>query len=484
MALDVIGAVPTADEVATLCTGKTPEQMARALLATPKFRDVERRFWIRRVAADPTALMADHIADADRLYDGVADGTLGYDDFIAQLLAHPIMTLHRPVADGDDVTATVQHIFRVVLGRAASGDEVADYANLLRPWQRRFEDRYTLGYGYYIMPAAIAPGACRDAVLGAAACTSTLLGEPTTIAPDVTPQVPPGYSQTSDSLFYYETVEGNVPAALEAELEKPGRLLATRDELWDEAADLSLARFTGWWRSTANEPDTVLPEVRRAAAEWFRGRDKRDLRELYVVVLTSLLYTTSAEVTTPGERPPWATGPTKVLEPEQLLDSVGHALDRELGFCDPHTDEPVGRNFYWPNRLRATQPPDWYGFNYDLYLDIGQQLGGCIGAVAPPRSPGLPALLTHIDVARTLCTTQSAILPVGVDPRDTSAAAATAIADHLFARFLARPPADDERAQLAASATACYGDPACNDAEGLARELCGALVRSTAFLYY
>ena len=80
----------------------------------------------------------------------------------------------------------------------------------------------------------------------------------------MTARVPPGYSQTSDRLFYYELVQGDVPPALQAELEKPGRLLATRDELWDEAADFALARFVGWWRSSANEPDTVLPEVQRA----------------------------------------------------------------------------------------------------------------------------------------------------------------------------------------------------------------------------
>ena len=70
--------------------------------------------------------------------------------------------------------------------------------------------------------------------------------------------MPSGFSQTSSKLFYYEMVEGGVPGALEAELEKPGRLLATRQELWDTAADLALARWLGWWRSSANVPDTHL----------------------------------------------------------------------------------------------------------------------------------------------------------------------------------------------------------------------------------
>jgi len=466
MALDLIGVEPSADERASLCAGKTAEQMARGFMALPRFRTTERRFWIRRLGADPTAMMAEHIIDADRLFLAAADGTIGYDTLVAKLLAHPIFTINRPVAAADDTSPTIQLIFRTVLGRAASGAELADYANLLRPWKRRFEDRYDLGYGYFVYPAVLDPRACQDPLLGKAACTSVLLGVPTSMVPAVSPAVPPGYSQTNSALFYYETVAGNVPAALETELEKPGRLLMARDEAWDTAADFALARMLGWWRSSANEPETVLPEVQHALAQWFRAHPNHDLRDLYVTIMTSLLYTTSAEYDG-DERPPWTTGPTKLLEPEQLLDSVARALDLDLGFCDPHSDEPVGRNFYWPARLREPSTVDG-----SAYYDYAQQLGGCIGAIKAPRSPGLPALLAHIDLSRSLCTNARA------------AASFHDTADNLFARFLSRTPADDERTSLDAAASACATDPACVDAAGYARQLCGALVRSSSFLYY
>ena len=461
IALDLTGVAPDADETATLCAGKSPEEMVRGFMALPRFVATERRFWIRRIGADPTAMMGEHIADADRIIDAAARGDIGYADFAAKLLAHPVFTINRPVADGNDRRATVDKIFRVWLGRGPSFDEAADYANLLRPWLRRFEDRYALDYSYYVYPAALDPGACDDGIVGDAACTSTLLGEPTTIALQITPRVPAGYDQTSAQLFYYETVAGDVPAAVQAELEKPGRLLATRDELWDEAADLALARMLGWWRSTANEPETVLPEVRRALAEHFRA-SSGDLRELYVTVMTSLLYTTSANVDVEGDLPPWATGPTKLLEPEQLLDTLERVLGRELGLCDPHTDEEVGLDWYWPERLRAPQPADWYGFGYDFYRASAQQLGGCLGAVGAPRQPGLPAILVHIELADRLCDA----LPT-TDPRA------------LFERFLARAPTATEEAALAAATTAANGD-----AGELARQTCGALLRSAAFLYY
>lgn len=481
IALDLTGVIPDAGEVATLCTGKSPEQIVRGFMALPRFRATERRFWIRRLGADPTAMMADHILDADRILDAAADGTIGYHDLVAQLVAHPIMTVHRSAAEGDDVTTTVLHVFETFLGRAPAATEAEDFANLLRPWRRRFEDRYDLGYSYYVRMAALDPGACRDPVLGAAACTSTLLGAPTTVDLQIMARVPAGYSQTSDSLYYYELAHGNVPAALQTELEKPGRLLATRDELWDEAADLALSRFVGWWRSTPNEPDSVLPEVQRALGAWFRAHATHDLRELYVVIMTSLLYTTSAESVTEGERPPWTTGPTKLLEPEQLLDSVARALGRELGLCDPHTDEPADQSFYWPARMRTPQPAGWYGFGYDFYRTSAVTLGGCLGARQAPRSPGLPALLTHIVLARQLCAPPSALLPVGIAASDPSTAS---VARDLFVRFLARAPAPDELASLEAAAAACLGDPACGTAENLAIEVCGALLRSSAFLYY
>ncbi|MBA3456290.1 MAG: DUF1549 domain-containing protein [Deltaproteobacteria bacterium] len=481
ISLDLTGVSPQADEVATLCTGKSPEQIVRGFMALPRFRDTERRFWIRRIGAEPTALMADHIADADRIYLAAADGTIGYDDMVAQLVAHPIITLHRSIAEADDVAPTVLHVFNTFLGRAPSAIEIDDFANLLRPWQRRFEDRYDLGYSYYVRPAALDPRACLDAVLGASACTSTLLGAPTTVDLQITPRVPSGYSQTSDNLYYYELAQGDMPAALQAELEKPGRLLATRAELWDEAADVALSRFVGWWRSTPNEPDSVLPEVQQALGSWFRGHETRDLRELYVVVMTSLLYTSSSEVVTDGERPPWTTGPTKLLEPEQLLDSVARALGRELGQCDPHTEEEVGLDFYWPDRLRTSQPSGWYGFGYDFYRQSAVMLGGCLGARQAPRNPGLPALLTHIELARGLCAPPSELLPAGID---AAAPATVAVATDLFTRFLARAPASDEVAMLDAAAAACLGDSGCATAKNLAIEVCGALLRSSAFLYY
>ncbi len=482
VALDLIGVAPTADQVSSLCAGRSPEEIVRGFLALPRFVEVERRFWIRRLRADPVAGYGEHIVDADRILDASASGAIGYDDLVARLLAHPIMTTNRSVAAGDDPTTTVEHIFETFLGRAPSPAEVGDYANLLRPWRRVFVPRGELGYAFYVRPSVLVTNACSDPVLGAAACTSTLLGPPTTIKPPAEALELP--ADGINGYYYYELVHGNVPPAIQAELEKPGRLLATRDELWDQAADVALARFLGWWRSSTDEPDTVLPEVQRALGAWFRQHPTRQLRELYVTVMTSLLYTATAEAPGDEELPAWTTGPTKLLEPEQLLDTVGAALQRELGLCDPHTSEPVGLDFYWPDRLRRPQPEDFYGFGSDFYYDRGNLLGGCLGAMAPPRAPGLPALLTHIGIASQLCVAPSVILPTGVEPSATTPDAVRAATTHLFQRLLSRAPDDDELAVTADAAATCFADPTCGTVGTFASELCGALIRSSAFLYY
>lgn len=485
MSLDLLGRTPSTEDIAAACTGKSAAEMARAFMAMPRFVEMERRFWIQRVGADPYMVMGDHLADADHLYDALARGEVGWDDFAARLLAHPAMTINRPVAAGDDVTLTVTNIFQIFLGRSPSIAEIGDYGNLLRPWRRTSERRDALGYSDGVWPASLDPMACQDQVLGVAGCTSTLLGATTVMAPVVVPQAPPGF-ETNPRLFYYETVQGAMPTALQTELEKPGRLLATRPEFWDQAVDLPLRRFVGWWRSTPAEPDTVLSEVTLALSSWFAAQPGHDVRELYVTVLSSILYTQSVEVAPDaGERPPWGTGPMKTLAPEQLLDSVSVALARPLGLCDPHTAEPVAEmGGSWPARLRKPQPADWYGFGGDYYRAIGVELGGCLGARQAPRQPGLKAMFAHIALADRLCRAPSTLRPAGLAATDTTPAGVDRLADHLFRGFLARPPTVDESAAMQAAGAACFAEAGCHDLDGLATQTCGALLRSAAFLYY
>jgi hypothetical protein len=46
--------------------------MVCGFFGTERFRAREKRFWVRRIGADPTAMMGDHIAGADRIIDAAA----------------------------------------------------------------------------------------------------------------------------------------------------------------------------------------------------------------------------------------------------------------------------------------------------------------------------------------------------------------------------------------------------------------------------
>jgi hypothetical protein len=478
IALDFTGTIPTPSEYDEKCKGKSAEQIARAFISAPRFADVEERAWVQHVGVDPMKLAALYYVDAGAIVKQLARGELRYDDFVAKMVAHPSITIHRPV-DGGTLEDSAAHAIRVFLGRVPAPGEVDDFANLLRPWRRSYVPAYKEGYGYYVRKASIVADECNDPILGKARCTSRLFGAVTTIELPSTMVESSrcGIDGESGDLRgeCYDNILGKVPDDVQKQLEKPGRLLATRTELWEEAADRSLHRLLGWWKSSANEPETVLPEVRSAVAKWFRTN--KDLRELYVTIATSILYTQTSESgeLAAKELAPWLVGPTKSMSPEMFLDSLSVALERPLGLCNPYTDEPVGRNWYFPDKFRTPQPKEFYGFKEDFYLSAATSVGGCRGGEPSSPQPGLGAVFAHVDIAKALCAAPSKIVPADATP--------AAVVDHLFTRMLGRAATDAEKTELTALETKCLPDMSCA-LDGFAREVCGALLRSSAFTFY
>lgn len=496
-AVTLMGRVPTIEERAALCAGRDAEAIARAMMDRPAFVERERREWIRRVGASPSLVLSTHVVDADRIYDALARGEIGYDDFVARLVAHPVLAAQRPEMrdDLDDPERSVATIFALFLGRLPDARERADFGALLRPFRRVVEPRCADGYYTDREIAIVDPHACWDPVRGDDACTSIELGAAVTVAvpPDAAPyglEVDCEGLSTRDDVYYYERFHGGaVPEPIQIELERPGRLLATRSELWDRAAELALSRLLGWWGSTPDEPATLLPEVRRVTAEWFRARTEHDLRDLYAFVLTSILGSASAIVTGAGDldrpRSPWSIGPTRWMDAEQYIDSLEAALGRELGLCDPHTDEPTGiPGGELADRLRAPEPDDFYGFGENLYYAWGRALGSCAGPQAPPASAGLAAIFAQPAIADRVCGLADAhVLPDGVDPSDRSDAAVERVAADLFARMLLRAPSAPELEAIHAAADTCFAAADC-DLDALARETCAAIARSTELSHY
>jgi len=480
MGLDFTGSIPTPDEAARICSGHSAAEMAATFMAQPSFLAREQRLWFLHLRTHPGKVFAPYLLEGDAIVARLARGEIGYDTFATQLVAHPVVATNKPPQadegdDGKDYTAVVaSEAIRVFLGRMPVGGEADDFSHLFRVWTRdSVPDPELMSSMVERWEPVLDPAPCRDPVLGAQACTSSMLGPSTTVSlPMLSARAP------------WASFMGAPPDDVRRELEKPGRLLTMRTEFWDEAADHALARFLGWWKSSKAQPDTDLPEVRAALSTWFRQTGDHDLRRLYTMIVTSILYTQSNErADGPDTLPPWAMGPSKPMLPEQWLDSVSKALARPLGFCDIHTDEPIGSNYYFPDRFRRPQPADFYGFGYDYYFYVAQQLGGCSVGREPAVAPGLPTLFAQNDASQLLCAAPSVIAPAAYDFNDASAGNLSRLVDFQLLSMLGRAAAPDETSAITQTAASCLPNQSCG-LSLFASELCSATLRSGAFLYY
>jgi hypothetical protein len=513
LALDLIGTVPSPDELAG-CVGKTPDQMARAFMAMPAFAAREVRLWIQVLGEDPVRMNGNLLLSGDKILGRLASGTIGYDDFVAQIVAHPVVILNRRT--DVNVNADISlNVFSTFLGRMPVGDEANDFANLFRPWQREAvsDPNRVIGYRPYI--AALQPAACKDPVYGAEACTSRALGAVTTIALPDNPAGSGCFNQFNlgdrggtagppDGLLCYDAVGANAPSAVDAqgdlppalrqELEKPGRLLATREEFWEQAGERALMRFLGWWKSSLNEPDTVVPEVRVALGAWFRAQAKHDLRDLYATIASSLLYTRT-ELVDPNDSAtvdgvaPWLSGPTKAMTGEQFLDSAIKGLQRkgtlaESGPCDPHVSsagfDGLAYYYYFPTQLRVPSDVKMD----DFYRSSATLLGACQGGAASQAQPGLRGLFGQVGIGQGLCDDSAVLAPAGTSLNDTSDATIQQVTSFQFQHLLQRDPEPSELDAANKLAKDCIGDATCGATKGYASLLCQTLLRSGSYVFY
>jgi hypothetical protein len=447
---DLRGFVPTPEEIAAHCAGKSPSEIVAWLESTPEYVELETRLWLQALEVDPGKVFAQELLDLDPLIAQLAQGALAYDAFAVTVVGMPAVTTNvqptvcmfpQPPMRYDEAADRVMRLFR---GRAPVGTEKAELAKLFSVWTRSIVPDPDLSYGRY--SPELAPERCSNA-LGAVACSARLDGQLIAI------QLPVGHVS-------WEDFGGEVPPEVLAELQKPGTWLAGDDEFWQAASARVLSRLLGWYRSTKNLYESDLPDVRAALAERFKSQPSWP--QLLATVMTSVLYAQSAAPGGALDRPDWASGPTKFLSAEGRLQSLGVVLGRQLGFCDPHTGEPIGTDRYFPDRLRRAQPDDFYGFGVDFFQTYGAMLGGCRGAVTQPRQPSLARVFAEPTAVSVLLADSGTHLgPPGFVP-DGSDLKLLQLGDWIAQRAYGRGLADDERALTLQGAAACRADAACD----------------------
>jgi hypothetical protein len=283
---------------------------------------------------------------------------------------------------------------------------------------------------------------------------------------------------------------------LRAELDKAGALLASQHAFWTQGADLALAMYLGWWKSTTDLDASVLPEVEVALADLLR--EHRSWPEMVLAIVTSTLYLRTnqraagaLDASAAEDTAPWCSGPARIVRPEAYVSSLGHLLDVRVGRCDHRTYEPRGVYYpdgsegaFFPYALREDEDSDpaLLGTT-DFHLAAAGALGGCNAGAPRTEEPTLTYVFGMAPAAAQICSASSSIIPPGAGPRDVSAEAVQRIADHVSMLLRGRPTTADEQRALAADTASCAADAACDTAH-VAALVCGALARSLDFVTY
>lgn len=472
---DLLGVLPSYEQVKTRCGERPYAEIVRDLLADPAFVRTQQRLWADTLRYNNEAISLERIFDADALVGMLYEGRLAYDEFAAIISAHPVLT-RRYDNEGDRAAA----LFALLLGRPPYDHERADMARLYSLWSNGYYDHPTLGMR---LPDAMIRYRCLDDQgrvdeTSKGACTSVLWGYKELV-------LTPDYRAINGEMW-----SGLLTADEWSRLQEPGRILARQPAFWEYAADRVLQQYLGY------DVATVLPEVREALVDYVLVHNG-DLRALHYAVTTSQLYLQSNEGATPTAHR-HTYGPLKQIQVEPWLDTIKERTGYSMGDCDHRLPDPgavmSADSLAAIDLLRSTR---WEltddGIRND-YRNLARTLGGC-----PDNSVG--GRFTTVSILTTA--TQEGFVARVCDPgmtRERGAAIAQLLPSDLQAdsaltpevaerimsfqvtRFFGRQGRTTEREAAQQAAATCAPKPC--SAETFARPLCYALLSSSEMLFY
>ena len=517
LAIDLLGRTPRPAEL-TACVAAAPRGRPALFQASPDHARQWGRIWGERIGYDDQYVWYWHLVELDALVRSLAQGATRYDDFASELAVHPAFYARH---QGNDWSAT---LVSILLGRPARPDEIAG----LRPLLRIFGARTSCDGAVWWNLEAVGPGqgdegcgrtefgvnlcGCLPAV-SALGCRSTTFGEislsgcrdPSRPFEDVNllrvterslgqrttcPNGQPGCADRAFEMTAYRPSQvpavplSPITSAERDQLHAIGRAFTARGDFWEAAVDRELRRLLGWWQSGLRRPDWDLPAVRRVLADELRRTGS--LAGVETLITSSLLYVQPQLADTPGDRPPWSLGPTKLLVGETWLDSAAVAVGETLGSCDYRFFSLGGVAYDQADgSLVERTPISLAGFEEQTYLDLGLALGGCSATPRPTQS-SLSLVSSQQLAARILCVLGNAVMPPRFDPRDNSRAALEAAARYAGERVLGRPLEDAEVTAIGGEMRACLdaGAQGCDSPEAAVRWTCGRLLESAEFGLY
>ena len=88
MAVDLIGRIPTIDEL-DVCLTQTPQQMADGLMRLPAYVELQRRRWAEWIAYDDYLVWHGYLVELDALVARHYRDEISYPELAAQVVMHP-----------------------------------------------------------------------------------------------------------------------------------------------------------------------------------------------------------------------------------------------------------------------------------------------------------------------------------------------------------------------------------------------------------
>lgn len=484
---DLVGKLPTAEEFAANCSGKSAEEIIRTLQASDRYLLVAERWWRDRMST--TDILTDwrYLKDLYLLVDQLHAGTLTYRDFAIEALAHPGF-----ISQDFSAEDIARRSFRTFLGRPATDAEAVDLAGLFRPWLASYATDPDFPEIQTVF-TFIAPEYCSSLTR----CRTDLFGGAELDIP----------ARIFVPYIYWQDLD---PFQLDA-LRVVGRLFVEQPIFWEAAADALLSRYLGWSDGGRfpREPGIILPELRVALADYLQRTG--DLPGAERLLLTSRLYLQSAIVEPDGfgddphapQLPVFAYGPVKAANAETWLDSVAPLTFGGMGTCDPRYPEfysmillydafdrgaitstaALGDSLLRLYQLQEGKYPMVEGENgyYEpsgYYNYYARQLGGCPGfGAVRGEATGLAFGFAQESFAELACLYADFATPPGVlEP------SLAQIVDHQMKTVYGRSATVEEQAIFQSARNNCVGEE-CSSNRTVS-SVCTALVGSAEMLFY
>jgi hypothetical protein len=485
---DLVGRYPRAAEVSEVCADRSVAEIAEEMQGWEEYSFLAQRVWRDRLDTSDLDIDWRILKDLYAVIDQLSGGSMSYEDFAIEVLAHPGFLLMR-----DDASDRAVLAFEVFLGRSPTEAETTDVSPLFRAWIRRGDQ--DPDFPTYRETAALIPAMCSPR----APCRSELFGGQVDLGDEVIEPAADGLA-----FIWWEDLDEPRKEALR----EVGRMFVRQPIFWEAAADELLDRHLGWSDGGRfpRRPGSVLPEVRTALAKMLA--DGASYRAAEREVLSSRLYRQTSEL--PADRvgdeplPVYALGPFKPLSAEAWLDSAA-VVSRDFGVCDsrypfsfsffllyqavengeiaPEDIDDSARRLHelMGHRVPLERTEEGTLLPSFLYQYIVQQIGGCPnGVIGRQESGSLAFAFAQEALAELVCLPhwEGDLLPEDVGNR----ASVREVLEHQMPLLLGRSPTESESVAFEEAIVTCeFGT--CSGL-GMAQAVCVALLGSAEMLFY